>query len=168
MENNKNKSLSKMNKKELYELCKEQQDKINLNKLYEDDQKIVEIVIKLKEEIEKLKVKNIHYEAVIESLEEDIKEQNEQANIVIDKLIEDYNKLKKEIEKLKDYLKSDNHLNFKKLKEENEELKEKNEFISKVKEDYFKTIEWKNDMIIELEKEKEELQQQYNKLHELF
>jgi len=57
---------------------------------------------KLEEENKKLKVHNLHYEDCIRALEEDKKEQKEQANIVMDELIEDYNKLKEENDKLKE------------------------------------------------------------------
>ena len=94
-----NKSLSKLNKKELYELCKKQQGKIKKMKVnegynediindYDDDsekhdQKIVEMVIKLKEEI-----------SMLHNVINEYKKENEELKEDFEKI---YNQVKKDI-----------------------------------------------------------------------
>ncbi len=46
-----------------------------------------------------------------------------------------------------------------KYEKEIKKLKEKLEFTQKVKEDYFNTIKWKNDMIVDLEKENQDIKE---------
>jgi predicted nucleic acid-binding Zn-ribbon protein len=97
---------------------------------------------KVKEEHEKLKKENKELKAQIK---------------IKDECLEFINNQEEQSEELCDIIE--------KLKE-NKELQDKLDFIKKVKEDYFKTIKWKNDMIVDLENDKRSLLKKIQRLEQ--
>lgn len=140
-----NKAISKMNKKELYQKCQEQQQEIQKLSLFQDYHEDIindydDDSDNLLEKIRILKVKNASYADMYKNVDNKLKEDNE--------------KLRKENKQLKNYECShcDNaHIS----------LIIKNNYISKIKSEFIEENE-------KLKEELEELQQRYNKLEDLF
>ena len=149
MENTK--ALSKMNKKELYDRCKDFQNIIiKFDKLIQEIQK----------QEQKLKIEYLRDYFKLFQENEKLKKENKELKAQIkikDECLEFINNQEEQSEELCDIIE--------KLKE-NKELQDKLDFIKKVKEDYFKTIKWKNDMIVDLENDKRSLLKKIQRLEQ--